>query len=288
MNNYPIYTLPEYIINDRLNMIHPLPKQLFARGAFPYDAHLIFITIIGSRNHTPYGADVCKKLISGLKGYPIVIISGLAVGIDTIVHETALECGIPVIAFPGSGLAEKTLYPRSNVHLVEKILKSGGCVVSELDHTVSGNSWTFPARNRLMAGIAQATLIIEGSHKSGSRITARLATEYDRDVFAVPGPIFTESSEAPNELIKMGATPITCADDILEGLGFSITAQPPLDLFSQCTDNEYKILKKLINPKSRGELIRDLGISTAQANVIITQMEIKGLIAESGGLLRRS
>lgn len=287
MHDYPIHQLPDYIVPDHFGMVHPVPKQLFARGTFPYDEHIVFLTVVGSRNHTPYGAEVCKKLVAGLRGYPIVIVSGLAVGIDTIAHESALDAGLTVIAFPGSGLGEKELYPRSNVRLAERILNAGGCLVSELDQNTAGNTWTFPARNRLIAGISRATLLIEGTHTSGSRITARLATEYNRDVLAVPGPIFSETSEAPNALIKLGAVPITCSEDILEALGFQITAQPMLDLFSQCTPDEEKILKLLASPKPRGDLIRELGLPTHRANVLISQMEMKGLIKEGGGEMRR-
>ncbi len=287
MEPYPIHKLPDYFVTDYLHMVIPKPKQLFVRGIFPNDPHYVFLTVVGSRNCSSYGRDVCTQLIKGLKGYPIVIVSGLAVGIDTIAHESAIQAGLITIAFPGSGLGEHTIYPRSNMHLVEKILISGGCLISELDEKTSGNSWTFPARNRLMAGISKATLLIEGSHTSGSRITARLATEYNRDVLAVPGNITHEFSEAPNALIRLGAVPITCSSDILEALGFQTTQTPPLSLFPICTPEEELILKKLPSPKNRGELIRELGLPIHQVNALISRMEMKGLIKEEMGEIRR-
>jgi DNA processing protein len=287
MHHYPIYKLPQEIIRDYFHMIPDQPKQLFARGDFPTDQHFVFLTVVGSRRLSHYGKQACQQLISGLRGYPIVIVSGLAAGIDTVAHESALDAGLITIAFPGSGLHEKILHPRSNIHLTQKILESGGCLVSEFSELQASAPWTFPQRNRLMAGISRATLLIEATHKSGSRITTRLATEYNRDVLAVPGDIFRENSQAPNELIRMGATPITNAQELLEALGFQVTEQPMLDLFSKASPDEQNILKLLASPMRRGDLIRASNLSTSQINILISQMEMKGLIKDMGGELRR-
>lgn len=287
MNNYPIQKLDQGLLDQYFGIIPNPPKQLFIRGNFPSDPHLIFLTVVGSRNPSSYGKQVCEQLIKGLSGYPIVIVSGLALGVDALAHESAISAGLLPLAIPGSGLGEKSLYPRTHVELGKKILISGGCLISEYKENELGNTWTFPERNRLMAGISRATLIIEATHKSGSRITTKLATDYNRDVLAVPGSIFSELSEAPNELIRMGAIPITSSQDILEALGFSVTETKPLDLFSQCTDDEASVLKLLASPKRRGDLIREMNIPTHKANVLLSQMEIKNLIKESGGEIRR-
>lgn len=287
MHHHPITPLVPYHIQKLFGHIPDIPKQLFIRGTFPSDAHVVFLTIVGSRNCTHYGKQACEELIKGLEGYPIVIVSGLAAGIDTIAHESALNAGLVTVAFPGSGLDERVIHPRSNLALVKKILEYGGCLVSEFDHNQPGANWTFPQRNRLMAGISRATLLIEATHKSGSRITARLATEYNRDVLAVPGDIFRETSQAPNDLIRIGATPITTSEELLEALGFQVTTQPMLDLFSQASSDEQQILRLLASPMRRGDLIRTSNLPTAQANVLISQMEMKGLIVEMGGELRR-
>lgn len=287
MEKYPIYTLPQEVTRTYLAHIPQPPKFLFIRGTFPAGDCLFFLTIVGSRNYTQYGSEVCKQLIRGLRGYPIVIVSGLALGIDTIAHETALEVGLTTIAFPGSGLDEKIIYPRANRILAEKILKSGGCLLSEFSEHQKTNDWLFPARNRLLAGIARATLVIEATHKSGTRLTARLATEYNREVLAVPGSIFNHHSEGPNELIRMGATPVTSSEHILEALGFQVTAQPMLDLFSQCTPDQQRVIEILTHPQPRGELTRKLNIPIHKANILLTQMEMKGFICESEGMIRR-
>lgn len=254
--------------------------------------NLVFLTVVGSRNPTRYGREACEHLIRGLRGYPIVIVSGLALGIDTIAHESAIAVHLPTIAFPGSGLGEKNLHPANNFPLAQKILESRGCLISEYDEHEKSQRWMFPQRNRLMAGIARATLLIEATHKSGSRITAKLATDYNRDVLAVPGSIFSELSQGPNELIRMGAIPVISSREILEALGFDLEPQPMLDLFStnimgSTNPNQEKILKLLASPKSRGNLIRELGLPTAQANVLISEMEMYGVIKSMGDELRR-
>lgn len=287
MNDYPIYELGFDIIEKYFGEIPQPPKQLFARGTFPTDPHLVFLTVVGARQHSNYGKEACEHLIKGLRGYPIVIVSGLALGIDGIAHESALETQLPIIAFPGSGLGEKALHPRTHYDLGLRILRSGGCLLSEYSENESGAYWMFPQRNRLMAGISRATLIIEATHKSGSRITTKLATDYNRDVLAVPGEIFNQLAEGPNELIRLGATPITSPTELLEALGFNVTETKPADLFSQCTHDESEILKLLSSPKLRGDIIRESGLPTHRTNILLSQMEIKGLIKEMGGELRR-
>lgn len=281
---FPINNLE---IPEPLKHIPQPPKQLSVRGTFPNFEKNKFLCVVGSRKYTSYGEDVCRTLIADLAGYPIVIVSGLAHGIDRIAHESALENNLLTIAFPGSGLDDKVLYPKAQYQLAQNILMSGGALVSEFKSDFSATLWSFVQRNRLMAGLAHATLVIEAEHKSGTRVTARLATEYNRDVFAVPGNIFSKNSEGTNELIKLGATPITCAQDILEALGFTVTETKPAELFSQCTPEEEQVIRLLNNPKMKGDLIRELGIPIHKANILLSQMELKGLIKETGGEIRR-
>lgn len=282
--HFPIVPLP---IPEPLHHIPQPPKQLSIRGTFPDFNKYKFLCVVGSRKYTPYGEDACRTLLAGLKGYPIVIVSGLAHGIDRISHEAALENALLTIAFPGSGLDDKVLYPKAQYQLAHDILKSGGALISEFKSDFSATLWSFVQRNRLMAGLAHATLVIEAENKSGTRVTARLATEYNRDVYAVPGSIFSKKSEGTNELIKLGATPITCAQDILEALGFTITETKPVDLFSQCSPEEESVINLLASSKPRGELIREMNMPTHKANILLSQMELKGLIKEVGGEIRR-
>jgi len=136
------------------------PKNLFIEGVFP-DSSKTFLTVVGSRKYTSYGREVCEKLIEGLRGYPIVIVSGLALGLDSIAHRAAIKSGLQTIAFPGSGISRKVLYPATNVQLAEDIVKAGGALISEHEPDFRATIWSFPQRNRLMAGVSKATLIIE-------------------------------------------------------------------------------------------------------------------------------
>lgn len=287
ISDFPIQKLDQTFIDTYFGHIPQKPKQLFIRGLFPTDKNLVFLTVVGAREITDYGRAVIEKLISGLRGYPIVIVSGLALGTDGLSHESAIANGLGVIAFPGSGLGESVIYPRSHYLLAEKILNHGGCLLSEYDEKTESANWTFPQRNRLMAAISPATLIIEATHKSGSRITTKLATEYGRDVLAVPGPITSNKSEGPNELIRLGAIPITCSSDILEALGFQVTETPVMDLFSTCTPDEAEILKLLNQPTSRNTIIRSGVLPTHKTTILLSQMELKGLIKEQNGMIIR-
>jgi DNA processing protein len=279
--------IPSSSIPEPLREIPDPPKQLFVRGQLPSFDEYVYLTIVGSRTYTNYGKEVCEKLIKGLAGYPIVIVSGLALGIDTIAHHSALRHNLKTVAMPGSGLSDAVIYPASNIGLAREILQAGGALVSEFKPDQQSATWTFPRRNRLMAGISQATLVIEATNKSGTRITAKLATEYNRDVFAVPGNIFSESSSGSNQLLREGATPITCAQDILREFGFDTDIENPAEFFNDCTDEEKAVLVLLASPTPRGDLMRSLDMKTHEANALLSMMEIKGLIHESMGEIRR-
>lgn len=285
-----IKKLPQKEFPKCLAEIPDPPKQLYLRGETP-DWDGIFLAVVGSRKYSRYGKDACQKLISGLSGFPVTIVSGLALGIDSIAHEAAILAGLKTLAVPGSGLDWNVLYPRLNFNLAKKIISSGGALLSEFDPDFKPTAWSFPQRNRIMAGLSRAVLIIEAEEKSGSLITARLALDYNRDVLAVPGPIFSGSSEGTNRLIKEGAAVITKSEDILRALGFKIeervetaTSKAPKD----CSDKERKILEILSEPLPKDELVRKLDMPISAGNVILSAMEIKGLIRERMGLVERA
>lgn len=278
---------PEKISPALLEIPQP-PLELYFQGKLP-DPRSTFLTVVGSRKFSTYGKEVCQKLIQGLAGYPIVIVSGLALGIDTIAHETALESGLTTLAFPGSGLDEKVLYPRSNIRLAQEIIEKGGALVSEFEPDFRATPYSFPQRNRLMAGLSQATLIIEASEKSGTLITARMALDYNREILAVPGSIFQEGSTGPNRLIRDGATAIRHSRDILSALGFEtghqIESNPTL--FDDLSELEQKICHLLSRENlPRDTLIELLSVDIQIINSTLSIMEIKGLIRESAGEFR--
>ena len=266
------------------------PENLWIIGDLPTDENLIYLCVVGSRKFTSYGKEACEKIIAGLKGYPIVIVSGFAMGIDTIAHKKAMQVGLPTIVFPGSGLSSEAMYPKTNVRLMNEIVENGGCLISEFEPDFKATTWSFPMRNRLMAGISKAVLIIEAEEKSGTLITARLTVEYNRDLLAVPGSIFSSNSKGTNRLLRQGATPVTSPEDVLEALGFEqeLDEEKQLRLFEDLSPEEKKIVDLLREPIPRDDLIRAMKIPIPTANAILSVMEIKGLIKEELGEIRKS
>ena len=279
---------PEEFPPQLLEIPQP-PKTLYIRGSMP-DPDLTYLAIVGSRNYTSYGKDICEKLIRGLQGYPIVIVSGLALGIDSIAHRTALNVGLKTIAFPGSGLDDKVIYPKTNIFLAKEIIENRGCLISEFEPNFISTLYSFPQRNRLMAGMSKAVLIIEAEEKSGTLITARLALDYNKDVLAVPGSAFSSNSNGTNWLIKQGATPITKSEDILEALGFKIE-KPELsdeEKYADCSKEEIMVINLLREPRERDDLIREMKMDIARANALLSIMELKELIKEELSEIRKN
>lgn len=271
----------------RLSEIPKPPEKLYYRGTLPSWDDFVFLAVVGSRNYTSYGKSVIEKLIGGLAGRPVVIVSGLALGTDALAHKEALKNKLLTIAIPGSGIDDSAIAPRTNYALAQEILHSGGALISEFDPTFQAAPWAFPQRNRIMAGLCHAVLVIEAGEKSGTLITAKIANEYSRDVLSVPGSIFSESSKGANKLLHQGATPITCIEDLLEALGFSDEGRQkelPLDNF---TEKELFILRALHEPKSRDDLVSELSLPIYEINITLSMLEIKGAVKEDQGLIRR-
>jgi len=279
-----IKKLPKEKFPKALLEIPQPPENLWIVGELPKES-LIHLCVVGSRKFTSYGREACEKIITGLKGYPIVIVSGLAMGIDAIAHKKALSVGLKTLVFPGSGLSPSAMYPKTNVKLAEEIVKSGGCLISEFEPDFKATLWSFAKRNRLMAGISKATLIIEAEEKSGTLITARLTTEYNRDLLVVPGSIFSSNSKGTNRFLRLGATPITCAEDVLEALGFEKEKEEEKQakLFSDLSPEEKRVVSLLREPVPRDDLIRAMKMSVPDAQALLTVMEIKELIKEELG-----
>ncbi|TAL49489.1 DNA-protecting protein DprA [Patescibacteria group bacterium] len=284
--SYTIRELKNSEFPPLLKEIPDPPKKLFCAGTLPPAENKI-LCVVGSRKGSDYGREVCEQMIAGLRGFPITIVSGLALGIDSLAHRAALESGLQNIAIPGSGLDPKVLYPSSHIHLAEEIIEKGGALLSEFENDFRAAPWSFPQRNRIMAGMSHAAFIVEAEARSGTLITARLAADYNRDVLTVPGSIFSPNSEGPNMLIKLGAVPVTSPEDILKTLGFEVVERRKLyDSYENLSPEEKKIVGLLTNPMSRDELIRALNVPASQVNMILSAMEIKGLIAESMGEIR--
>ncbi len=253
------------------------PKTLWYQGNLP-PPELKLLAVVGSRQYTSYGQQVVEHLMAGLAGYPVGIISGLALGIDGLAHEAALKHGLYTLAVPGSGLDESVLYPASHRRLAERILESGGGLLSELPPETAAAPWTFPQRNRVMAGLTHATLLIEAAPKSGTLITARLAADYNRDVLVVPGNIFTETSKGTHQFLKLGATPVTDAIDIIYALGLPEKETTAAKERPDLTPEEQKVMNLLREPTEKDALIRQLNLPVSEASILLMQMEISGYI----------
>lgn len=272
-------------IPPRLQEIADSPKQLFVVGEIPDPTTVAYLAVVGSREYTSYGKHACEKLIRGLAGYPVCIVSGLALGIDGIAHKAALAAGLSTIAVPGSGLDPSVLYPAAHRHLAQDIVTGGGALLSEFEPTWKARPESFPQRNRIMAGLSHAVLVIEATQKSGTLITARLAVEYNRDVLAVPGPIDSPTSAGPHSLIKNGAALIETSADILVALNIREDHQASLPL-AHLSPDERKVLELITKDHlSRDELIRTLNMPVTEANVLLAAMELKGFIHEELGFV---
>lgn len=270
-----------------LRLLHETPeppKALWFEGTLP-DPRLSLLAVVGSRNYTTYGKQVVEHLLGGLAGYDIGIVSGLALGIDGLAHEAAITHGLYTLAVPGSGLDRSVLYPSRHKALAESILASGGCLLSELPPTTPAASWTFPQRNRIIAGLCRATLLIEAGAKSGTLITARLTADYNRELLAVPGSIFSQNSYGTHQFLKLGATVVTAATDILEVLG--IEPNPVTKTVPTLNTNESAVLSLLTEPLEKDTLVRNLNIPTQEANILLMQMEMSGYISYESPFYRR-
>ncbi len=288
-SSFPIYDVLPEEFPRLLREIPEPPASLNYRGALPAPG-LRLLTVVGSRKYTVYGKQVVDHLIGGLKGRDIGIVSGLALGIDSLAHEAALNNNLYTLAVPGSGISDDVIYPASHKPLARKILEHGGGLLSEFPSDFTATKWSFTQRNRIMAGIADATLVIEASEKSGTLITARMATDYNRELLVVPGNIFSANSVGPHQFLKLGATPVSTAEDILYALRFSKeeieqNQKSLIDdtLFSR---DEKEVLALLHEPREKDVLLRSLALSFSEANALLMLMEMKGLISEEQGLYR--
>lgn len=266
-----------------LREIPQVPEKMYYRGTLP-SSDTKLLSVVGSRKYTTYGKQVVEHLLSGLRGYDIGIVSGLALGIDSLAHEAALQNELYTLAIPGSGIDDDVIYPASHKPLARKILEHGGGLLSEYEPDFHATKWSFVQRNRIMAGIAHATLVIEASEKSGTLTTARMAADYDRELLVVPGNIFSQNSAGVHQFLKLGATPITCAQDILYALGIDPEKSNKTNAASHnLSEEERAILAALSEPRDKDTLIRLSGIETSYANVLLMQLELKGSITETDG-----
>lgn len=257
------------------------PIVLYIRGSLK--PHEIAIAIVGARKYTPYGKQVAEDITAGLITAGITIISGLAFGIDALAHEMTVRSRGRTLGVLACGI--DSVYPAHNRLLAERIIDGGGAILSELPLGTPPLKHHFPNRNRIISGLALGTVVIEAGIKSGSLITARHALEQNRQVYAVPGSIYNPLSEGPNNLLKMGAKPVTKATDILEDLNLD-TAIFQIAAAEILGDNqeEQQILGVLSRePIHFDQIVKLLKLSAGTVAASLTIMEMKGKIKNLGG-----
>lgn len=252
------------------------PQELWSKGNLP-PSDITLLAVVGSRQYTSYGKQALDYLIDGLRDYPIGIVSGLALGIDALAHEAALRNHLYTLAIPGSGLA--AVAPATNRGLAERILEQGGGLLSELSPETGAAKWTFPSRNRIIAGLCKGTLLVEAGEKSGTLITARMTVDYNRELLAIPGSIFSNNSYGTHQFLKLGATMVTEPSDILYALGIE-PVKPNKEATSiTLTPDEKLVITILSEPRDKDTLLRQLTIPVSEANILLMNMEMQGYIA---------
>jgi len=271
-----------------LKEIDNSPQVLFIKGRFlPQDERSL--AVVGTRKATPYGRDVTERLVEQLAAQHFTIVSGLARGIDGTAHRAALESGTRTIAVMGGGVDR--VYPPEHVGLAQEIAKHGA-VVSEFAPgklPVPGN---FPARNRIISGLSLGVLVIEGASQSGTKITASLAAQQGREVFAVPGPITSRQSQAPADLLKLGAKLVTDVSDILDELpdlkdSHSGRKKSVLEAnLDALTREERKVVELLSDGNLHiDEIVRQVDLKAPVVSATLTMLEIKGVVKQLGEMV---
>ena len=265
----------------RLASIHDPPAGLFLRGTSePELLSRPAVAVVGARACSGYGAAVARSLGRELAAAGLVVVSGLARGVDAEAHRGALEAGGVTVAVLGCGVDRD--YPAAHAELARRVA-AAGLVVSEYAPGVEPAPWRFPARNRIIAGLSAATVVVEARERSGALITADLALEEGREVFAVPGEITSSLSAGSNALLRLGATPLICSADVLASFGLE-PATPPAAEVSQKARRLLEVLAA--TPAGADELARAAGTTADETARALVELELAGLVATADGVYR--
>jgi DNA processing protein len=269
-----VIVLPKSALPPLLSAIHDPPKRLYLRGnGGPELLSRTSVAVVGARACSPYGAQVARMLGRELAAAGIVVVSGLARGIDGEAHRGALDAGGHTVAVLGCGIDRD--YPAAHGRLTREIAERS-LIVSEYPPGVEPAAFRFPQRNRIVAGLCAATVVVEARQKSGALITADFALDEGREVFAVPGEITSRLSDGTNALLRLGATPLTSAGDVFESLSLEVEPVAP--------PARHPLLDLL--PASADELARATGLPAGELAATLTELELAGLAAEGEGIYR--
>jgi len=269
---------------ENLKKIDNPPFVLYVKGEIKPEDELA-LAVVGTRLMTGYGGQVTESLVTELVAAGLTIVSGLARGVDSMAHRATLKAGGRTIGVLACGL--DLCYPPENEGLVKEIIHGRGAVVSEMPLGRSPIPGSFPARNRIIAGLSLGTVVVEGAKRSGSLITARHAAEQGREVFAIPGPVTSRLSAGPANLIKMGAKLVFDTNDILEELNIEsrIRRQESRRILPESPEEE--MILSLIGDEAKhiDQIVRESGFDTAKVASIMSLMEIKGKVRNLGGMM---
>jgi len=269
----------------QLKDIPNAPPVLYVAGQLKYEEDKFALAVVGTRKVSSYGRQVTEQFAKDLTKGSVVVVSGLAHGVDTIAHTATLNAGGRTIAVLASGL--DTIYPADNVGLARRIVESGqGALVTEFPLGVKPDSKNFPARNRIISGLAMGVLVTEAPKQSGALITANFALEHGRDVFAVPNSIYAPGSVGANKLIQDGAYLVSSVEDIVVKMNLFLIPQQ-VEVQTALPDNaDERTLIALINhePCHIDEIIRVSGLPTTTVSSALMTMELKGMIKHFGGM----
>jgi DNA processing protein len=283
-----VFICEDSLYPSRLKQIYDYPPVLYVRGSLPSEDEPC-LAIVGTRRPTIYGRQVTEEIVADLARSQIVIVSGLARGIDSVAHRAALDAGGKTVAIFGSGL--DIVYPGENAKLAQAIMEHGA-LISEYPLGVKPKAENFPLRNRIMSGLSMGVLVVEAGEKSGALITANQAVEQNREVFAIPGSIFSPASQGTNRLIQEGAKLVRNYTDILQELNLTIAVQQAeIDGFSPSEPStiegslESAILKQLSwEPSHIDEICRRSGLAMPEVSSVLVMLELKGIARQMGGM----
>jgi DNA processing protein len=263
-----------------LKEIEDPPEILYLSGEILAEENCF--AVVGTRRCSPYGKQMALEIAGDLAEAGLTIVSGLAPGVDSFAHQTTLERGKRTIAVLGTGIDEKSIYPKENIKLSKKIVESGGCLISEYPPGTHGSEFTFPQRNRIISGISLGVLIIEAKQKSGALITANWAKKQGREVFAIPGPVHSLNSKGCHYLIKKGAKLVENVNDILKELNLPIK-EGTKEISGETPEENLilEILKK--EALDADKIIEKTKLSAAKVASTLAILEIKNKVRNLGG-----
>ena len=279
-------------INDKnypkiLKKIKNPPKKLYYKGKILTEEKCF--AIVGTRKYSIYGKQAALEIANDLSEAGLTIVSGLAPGIDTFAHRAAIEQGKRTIAVLGTGIDEKSVYPKENIGLSREIIERGGAVLSEYPPGTRGTRFTFPRRNRIISGLSLGVLVIEAKEKSGSLITANYALKQNRKIFAVPGSIYSKNSSGPHFLIKNGAVLVENSNDILKEINLKPPVSDPKKDIKKSGGKTENETEKIVLSTLEGEalyidkIIEKTKIPAAKIAGVLAILEIKGKVKNLGG-----